>query len=265
MMIDHRHPDSGDDSDNSRRESPSPTRIDSSVDNQSYSSVNNSPGHPGHQETPLPPVPDLTVSPTAVDADMPSTSSSSPASPVTSPNASPSSDSSTRLSAIQTVQTYLTQQAQLMQSHLAEVLPDLIRGEVHVQCSQLSQEITAQIYSIREEVNRPTGDQDDLMSPFSEEGENEGSRGHGKQSAKCVRDKGKGKGGRFATESDNEAAETRRHHHRSQQPNNGDEHEADNEGEDETDEEGISTGSRKYKMQMQALRVSIHLALDNEY
>jgi hypothetical protein len=84
-----------------------------------------------------------------------------------------------------------------------------------------------------------------------EEGENEGSRGLDKRSARCSRDKGNGKGGRFATESDSEATETRRHH-RSQEPNNGDE--ADN----EDDEEQMSAGSRKYEKKIQILRVSIY-------
>jgi hypothetical protein len=153
------------------------------------------------------------------------------------------------LPAIQTIQTYLTHQTQAIQSHLTEILPSLIQGEVRNQCAQLAEKIGAQISSIREEVSRPTGDQDDPMS--GEEGENEGSRGFGKRSARCSRDKGKGKEGRFATESDSEAAETRRHH-RSQEPNNGDE--ADN----EDDEEEMSAGSRKYEKKIQILRVSIY-------
>ena len=68
----------------------------------------------------------------------------------------------------------------------------------------------------------------------SDDGENKGSRGHGKQSTRCSRDKGKG--GRFATHSDNEAD---------------DEDEGD-------DEEEISADSQKYKKQIKALRVSVH-------
>ena len=149
--------------------------------------------------------------------------------------ASPVSDSSTRLSAIQTVQTYLAHEAQAIQSHLTTVLPSLIQGEVHIQCSQLAQEIGDQISSIREEFNRHTGDQDDPMLPSSEEGENRGSRRRGERS--------------------------RRNHHRSQQPNNGDE--ADEEDEGGENENDISTGTRKYKKQVQALRVSIHSCSSN--
>ena len=140
----------------------------------------------------------------------------------------------------------------MIQSHLIAALPGLIQGEVRTQCAQIAQEIAAQISSIREEFNGPTGDQDDPMLPSNEEGENEGSRGRGKQSVRCSRDKGKG--GRVTTEGDNEAAETHRHHH-SQQSNNG--NEADNEGEDENAGE-INAGSRKYKKEIQALRVSFH-------
>ena len=74
------------------------------------------------------------------------------------------------------------------------------------------------------------------MSLYSEEGEN--SRGRGKWSLKCSHDKGKEKDGRY---------------HRSQ-ANDGDE--SDN-GDDKTDKGEISAGSRKYKKQAQALRVSI--------
>jgi hypothetical protein len=74
------------------------------------------------------------------------------------------------------------------------------------------------------------------MLPSSEEGENRGSRRRGERS--------------------------RRNHHRSQQPNNGDESnngdEADEEDEGGENENDISTGTRKYKKQVQALRVSIH-------
>jgi hypothetical protein len=273
MMIDHSDLDSRYnpiDGDDSSRQSPSP--------NRSYSSVDNSPGHPSHQEAgrppqdpslalfhapnassshilgktpqeplpfnsdpppnepaqPGPPVPasSPTVLPTSVDAayiaphinlpthnlvDTPPTNSSSPA-PHASPTHAPPavSDSSTRLSAIQTVETYLNHQTQAIQSHLTAVLPGLIQEEVRTQCAQLAQEIGAQISSIQKEVISPTGpgDQDDPMLPFSEEVENEGSRGHGKRSA-------------------------RRHY--SQQPNNNDDSEAD---EDKDSDEGISMGSR---------------------
>ena len=194
MPLDSRDSPSDSDSDDSRRQLPSPK--------QAYS----------------------LVSPTAVDnpVDIPSTSSPSlPASPAT-----PSiSDSSTRSSAIQTVQSYLAHQAQEIQSHLTAVLPDIIQREVRAQCAQL---IGNQISSIREELNRPIGDQDDPMLPSSAEG-------------------------------DNEAAETCRHHRRSQQPNSGDEADEEDEGgQNENNEDEISTGSRKYKKQPQALRVSIH-------
>ena len=270
--------DNSSDGDDSSSQSPSP--------NRSYSSVDNSPGHLAHQETwrppqdsslaslqePLPfnsdPPPDEparpTVSPTLVNlpthnlADTPSTNSSSLASPATLTNASPVSDSSTSLPAIRTVQAYLAHQAQLIQSHLTGVLPGLIREEVRTQCTQLAEGIGAQISSIREEVIRPTGDQDDPMLPSGEEGENEGSRGRGKRSARRSYSKGKGKKVTFTTESDSEAAETRRHHHPSQRPNNEDEvDEVDEDSENEGDK-GISTGCRKYKRRAQALRVSIY-------
>jgi len=189
---------------------------------------------------------------------MHNTADTSPTSPVTPTNASPVRDSSTRLSAIQTVQSYLTQEAQAIQSNLVAVLPGLIQAEVRTHCAQLAQEIGAQISSIREEVIRHTGDQDDPMLPSSEEGENEDSRGRGKRSARYSRNKGKEKGGRFAMDNDKEAAETRRHHHRSQLPNNGDEADGGDESSENESDEEISAGSRKYKKQMQALRVSIH-------
>ena len=206
---------------------------------------------------PEPPVPGPTVSPTAVDvaymapllsisrsthnpADM---DTSSPSLPATPTNASPV-DSSTRLSAIQTVQTYLAHEAQAIQSHLTAVLPGLIQGEVHTQCAQLAQEIGAQISSIREELFTSTGDQDDPMLPSREEDGNEDSRGRGKQPARCSRRKG--------TDSDSETAEI------AHQLDNGDEADEEDEGgENERDEE-INAGSRKYKKQIQALRVSIH-------
>ena len=270
--------------------------------NQSYSSAEDSLGHPAHKETrplqesslasdatnassshtldgtpqgsplnsgqsgqfsnePAHPAPGPSVSPTA-DApyNPPSTSSSSPASPATPTNASPVNDLSTRLPAIQTVQTYLTHQAEAVQSHLIAVLPGLVQEEVRLQCVQLAQEIGAQISSIREELIRPIGDQDDPMLSSSEEGQNEGSRGRAKRSS---HDKGKDKGRKFAMESDNEAAWTHRHHQRPQQPNNGDE--ADDEDEGGDDEEETSAGIRKYKKQIQALRVVLILALHNEY
>ena len=132
--------------------------------------------------------------------------------PTTPTNASPVNNSSTRLSAIQTVQHYSTHQAQAIQSHLTAVLPSLIQGEVHTQCTQLAQEIGAQISSIQEELIRPTGDQDDLMLSSSEE--NKGSRGHGKQPLRHSCNKEKGKKGRSTLESNNNAADS------SQQPNN---------------------------------------------
>jgi hypothetical protein len=174
--------------------------------------------------------------PTHNPGDISLTSNSSPpASPAIPTNASPVSDSSTRVPAIHTVQTYLSHQAQAIQSHLTTILPSLIQGEVRTQYSQLAEEIGVQISSIREEFNRHTGDQDDPMLPSSEEGENRGSSRHGGRS--------------------------RRNHHRSQQPNNGDEadgDEADEEDEGDENENEISAGTRKYKKQVQALRVSIH-------
>jgi hypothetical protein len=271
MMIDPRHLDSGDnssDSDDSRKQPPSP----------SFSSVDNSPGHLAHQETLQPPQdsslvfePSLQIphdlmpggssshilGRTPNPADTPSASnSSSPASPATPTNASPVSDSPPKWSAIQTVQTYITHQTQVIQSHLTAALPGLIQGEVRTQCAQLAQEIGDQISSIREEVIRPTGDQDDLMLPSSEEDENRGSRGRDKRTTSC--NKGKGMGGRFATESDKAAKACRNHRH-SQQPNNGDEADEEDEGsENESDEEEISAGGRKYKKKTQVLRVSIY-------
>jgi hypothetical protein len=183
----------------------------------------------------------------------PDTSSSSP--PASPTNASPIRDSSARLSAIQTVQSYLNHEAEAIRSHLTTVLPELIQGEVRTQCNQLAQEIGAQIQSIREEIIRPTGDQDDPMLPSSEEGENGDSRGRGKRSARRSRNKGKGK----ETESDNEAAEIQRHLHHSQESNNGDEADEEDEG-GENDEEEISVtvGTRKYNKKIHVLRVSIH-------
>jgi hypothetical protein len=130
---------------------------------------------------------------------------------------------------MQTVQTYLTHQTEAIESRLTTILPGLIQGEVRTQCSQLAQEIGEKISSIWEEFNRHTGDQDDPMLP-SVEGENRGSSRRGEWS--------------------------RRNHHRSQQPNNGDE--ADEEDEGGENENEISGGTRKYKKQVQALRVSVH-------
>jgi hypothetical protein len=117
-------------------------------------------------------------------------------------NSFPISDSSTKLSAIQTVQTYLTHQAQMIQLHLTAILPGLIPGEVCIQCTQLAQEIGTQISLIQEEAFRPTGDQNDAMFPFCEEGKNKGRRGHGKQFTKHSYNKKKRKEVKFATESD---------------------------------------------------------------
>lgn len=245
MMVDHSHLDPGDNGD-SRRQSPSPNGGSFPF---SSGLPPNEPAQPG------PPVPDSTVSLTAVDAaplhfhppinpptqNLADTSSSSPpASPTTSTNASSVSDSSTRLSAIQTVQTYLTHEAQAIQSHLTAVLPGLIQVEVRAQCAQLAQEIGSQISSIRAEVIKPTRDQDDLMLPSDEEGENEDSRGRSKRSAKCSRDKRKEKG---------------RHHSRS--PGNGNVTDEDEDDVSESDEETIA-GKRKYNKKVQALRVSIN-------
>jgi hypothetical protein len=114
------------------------------------------------------------------------------------------SDSSTKSSAIQTVQTYLTHQAQMIQLHLTAILPGLIQGEVCIQCTQLVQKIGTQISLIREEAFRPAGDQDDLMLPTCEEGENEGSRGRGKWFAKRSYNKKKKKEVKLAIENDSE-------------------------------------------------------------
>lgn len=166
--------------------------------------------------------------------------SSQPASPAT-----PVGDPSTKLSAMQTVQTYLTQETQAIQTHLTTVLPGLIQDEVRTQCSQLAQEISGQISSLRKEVLSPTGDQDDPMSPSIEgEGENEHSSGRGKRSARHSRDKGKKGARRFATEDD--------------KANNGDEPDEDEGGENESTDE-MSGGRRKYKKQAIVLRVSNHI------
>lgn len=169
-----------------------------------------SPRHPVHQET-------------VSAADSPSLRTSSPsASPATLTNASPVGDSSTRLSAIQTV--------------LTTILPDLIQGEVRMQCAKLAEEIGAQIASIREEVIG-AGDQDDPMILYKE---SENSRGGDKQSVRCSRDKGKEKDG-----------------YRRSQPNKRDETDDENQGDDdESDKEEMSAGSQKYKKQATALRVS---------
>lgn len=72
------------------------------------------------------------------------------------------------------------------------------------------------------------------------EGENEGSRGRGKRSARRSYDKGKGKGKQVRSAPENDS-------------------EPDDSGADGSDEddEGISKGHRKYTKQTQALRVSI--------
>ena len=146
------------------------------------------------------------------------------------------------ISPIQTIQTYLTHQAQTVQSNLTAILPGLIQEEVRIQCAQVAKTIDTQISSLREEVVGPTGDPDDPMLPSGEEGENEGSRGHGKRSARHSYNKRKGKEVRFAAESDSEVDEA---------------NEDDEGGESEGDEgdEGIR-GSRKHKKKIPALRVS---------
>jgi hypothetical protein len=75
------------------------------------------------------------------------------------------------------------------------------------------------------------------MLPSCEEGENEGSIGRGKRSARCSYDKGKGKEVMFATESNSE-------------PDDSGAHGSDG------DDEGGGKGSQKYKKGIQALRVS---------
>ena len=140
------------------------------------------------------------------------------------------------VSPIQTVQTFLTQ---TIQSNLTVILPGLIQGEVRIQCAQLALEIGSQISSIREEVI--TGDLDDPMLPSCEEGENEGSRGRGKRSARRSYNKRKGKEVRFATGSDSETDKS---------------DEDDDEGSGIEGDEGINKGSQKYQKKIQALRVS---------
>ena len=169
----------------------------------------------------------------------------------------PISDSSTKLLAIQTVQSYLTHQAQTIQSHLTAILPILIQGEVCIQCAQLAQEIGTQMSSIWEEAFRPAGDQDDPMLPSCEEGENEGSRGHGNWFAKRSYNKKKGKEVKFATES----------HGKGDEPddNEADDVDEDDESSGNEGNEGASTGSWKYKKKIQALRVSGFPTFDNEY
>ena len=216
---------------------PSPRSPQDSIGRTSQESFSGpSPNEPAQSG---PPVPGPTVSSTTVGADYIAPPQFHPPiihPPINLPTHNPAdttsvSDSSTRLSAIQTVQTYLTQQAQEIRSHLTAVLSSLVQGEVCTQCTQLAQEIGAQISSIREEVIRPTGDQDEPMLSSSEE--NEGSRRRGKQSL--------------------------RHN---KQPNDRDEADKEDEGGDnESDEEEISPGSRKYQKQLQVLRVSIHYYL----
>ena len=167
------------------------------------------------------------------------------------------SGSSTKLSAIQTVQSYLTHQAKMIQLHLTAILPGLIQGEVCIQCTQLVQKIGTQISSIQEEAFRPAGDQDDLMLPSCEEGENEGSRGCGNEFTKHSYNKKKGKEVKFATESDSEGDEL--------DDNKADNADKDDESSGNEGNEGARRGSQKYKKKTQALRVSDFLALDNKY
>jgi hypothetical protein len=257
MIIDHSllgPEDNSSDRDDSRRHSPSPIVSSFSVDNR-YILSRTPQGFLPFNSGP-PPTEPAQPGPVSGPTDSPTTVDSSPASPATLTNASPIRDSSTRLSAIQTVQSYLNHEAEAIRSHLTDVLPGLIRGEVRTQCTQLAQEIGVQIQSIREELIRPTGDQDDPMLPSSEEGENRDSRGRGKRSARCRRDKGKGKG----TESDDEAAEIQMQLHHSQESNNGDEADQEDEGSENESEEEISVtvGTGKYKKKIYLLRVSIH-------
>jgi hypothetical protein len=127
-----------------------------------------------------------------------------------------------------------------MQSNLTAILPGLVQGEVRIQCAQLAQEIGSQISLIRQEAMRPTGDLDDPMLPSCEEGENEGSRGRGKQSVRRSHNKSKGKEVRFATGNDSDI----------DRPDEGDE------GSGIESDEGINKGSQKYQKKIQALRVS---------
>ena len=96
------------------------------------------------------------------------------------------------------------------------------------------QEIGTQIPSIREEAFRPAEDQDDLMLPSCEEGENKGSRGHGNRFAKHSYNKKKGKEVKFATESDSKGDEP------------------DNNKADDTDENDITVGMKVMKEQVGA-------------
>jgi hypothetical protein len=178
----------------------------------------NEPAQPG-------PVRGPTVSPPTFNADRLPNEPAQPG-PVRGPTVSP----------IQTVQTFLTQ---TIQSNLTAILPGLIQGEVRIQCAQLALEIGSQISSIREEVI--TGDLDDPMLPSCEEGENEGSRGRGKRSARRSYNKRKGKEVRFATGSDSETDKS---------------DEDDDEGSGIEGDEGINKGSQKYQKKIQALRVS---------
>jgi hypothetical protein len=264
MIIDHRlldPEDNSSDRDDSRRHSPSPIGSSFTAENGYIRSRTpqgpfpfNSGPPPTEPAQPGTPVSGPTVNP----AD--TSSSSPPASPATLTNASPIGDSSTKVSAIQTVQSYLNHEVEAIRSHLTADLPGLIRGEVRTQCTQLAQEIGAQIQSIREELIRPTGDQDDPMLPSSEDGENGDSRGRGKRSARCRRDKGKGKGKGKGTESDNEVEEIQRHLHHSQESNNGDEADEEDEGgENESEEEiSVTVGTREHKKKIYVFRVSIH-------
>lgn len=278
MMVDDGHLDSGDnynDNDDSGRQSPSPNPSYSSVDSSPGHPAHQETGRPpkssspASSQTPLipgafhaengssscilgsaplpnepaqpgPPVRGPAVStyltPLAQTIQEPLTSNSDPL-----PNEPPQPGPPVHdpaVSPIQTVQTYLTQ---MIQSNLTAILPGLVQGEVRMQCAQIAQQIGTQISSIREEVIRPTGDPDDPMLPSCEEdkGENEGSRGRGKRSARRSYNKRTGKEVRFGSDSDSEA------------------NEAD---EDDEGDEGISRG-QKYKKKPQALRVSNYSCL----
>ena len=130
---------------------------------------------------------------------------------------------------------YLTHQAQTIQSHLTAILPGLIQAEVRIQCAQLAQEIGTQISLIWEEAFRPAGDQNDPMLPSCEEGENEGSRGHGNWFAKRSYNEKKGKEVKFATESDSKGDKP--------DDNKADDADEDDESSGNKGNEGASRGS----------------------
>ena len=104
--------------------------------------------------------------------------------------------------------------------------------------------------------------------------ENEGSRWHGKQPSRHSCNKEKGKKGRSALESNNNAADSSQQLNNeegsqwpnnedeaaegSQQPNSGDKADEDEGSENESDKKEISVSSQKYKKQIKALRASIH-------